>query len=223
MNGDWLAMGAVAALALAGSRRRGSRAASLSLLDLVEHVERPAFRQEPALWATGTPVTFDFAHNTEPSPYFGARYGQDTEPAGRYVVTYTLDPKHHLPGFVYGSIHFDNPIVLASTWPVSGAYGGAEGWKRKLSLAFGGKRGLALTRALVAAGYDGIVTVTMPRARSNQGPYLSEIVELKTMSRAKAPPRRKRGSSARTCKIYPISEEALGLDWAELTSNGEQP
>lgn len=181
MNGDWLILGAVAALALAGSRR-GSRA-NLSSLDLVEYVELPAFGRQPVRWATGAPVIFDYSHNTEPSPYYGARYGQDLEPAGRYVVTYTLDPKHRLPGHHYGTIRFVNPVVLASVWPVEGQYGGAEGWKHKLSAAFGGKRGLALTRALITAGYDGIVTITLPGAHSSQGPYLSEIVELGVMSR----------------------------------------
>lgn len=179
--------------AVAGAVQRGSRNRDLSSLDLVEIREKPGHDKGSALWATGTPITFDFAHNTEPSPYFGARYGQDLEPAGRYVISFTLAPRHRIPGHLYGTIHFDNPIVLASTWPVAGEYGGAEGWKHKLSALFGGKRGLPLTRALVAAGYDGIVTVTMPRPDSRQGPYLSEIVELSTMSRKKPP--RRRGSS----------------------------
>jgi hypothetical protein len=195
MNGDWLAMGAVAALAAAGAaRRRGSAAVDLSGLHLVEHTERPGPRREPVLWATGVPVSFQFARNTEPSPYFGDKYAQDVEPAGRYVVTLGVDPQHLPPGWIHGDLHFDNPIVLASVWPVElpdgtwGAYAGAEGWKHKLSAAFGGKRGPALTRALVGAGYDGIVTISMSGPRHAPG-YVSEIVDLHTMARAKRPRR----------------------------------
>jgi hypothetical protein len=132
-------------------------------------------------------VRFDYSRNLESSPYFGDRYAQDVEPAGRYVVTYTIEPEHRLPNHEYGTMRLENPIVLASVWPADGDYGGKEGWKHRLSAAFGGKTGLALTRALLAAGHDGVVTVTMPASWSRQGPYLSEIVDLRSMPRVQAP------------------------------------
>lgn len=197
MSGDWLAMGAVGALVAAGaaSRRRGSAVVDLSSLDLVEHQEAPGPGLEPVHWATGVPVTFRFARNTEPSPWMGARYAQDVEPAGRFVTVLGVEPDKLPPGLIAGEIRFTNPIVLASVWPIEGEYSGAEGWKHKLSRAFGGKRGLTLTKALRAAGYDGIVTVTMPSRFNRNRAYLSEIVDLTTMGRP-GKPRRGAGNTA---------------------------
>src|SRR5208337_4156198 len=38
------------------------------------------------LFETGKPVSFRYVHNTDKAPKLGARYGQDIEPAGYYVL-----------------------------------------------------------------------------------------------------------------------------------------
>lgn len=126
---------------------------------------------------TGRAVTFPFTHRRQPTPHYGATFGQDVEPAGRYVTLGHLgDPGELLePGGVvvmitHGVMQWRNPLVLEHR-----GYG-ADGWKRRVSDSFGNKKGKALTRALLKAGYDGIVTINAgERGRS---PSVGELVEL---------------------------------------------
>lgn len=115
---------------------------------------------------TGVPVTFPFIRNTEKSSHFGAQFGQNIEPHGRYLL-------HNAPGntpprgWVIGMVTFKSPLVI----PLSGdrnAIYGSSGWKARLRDATG-KTGAALSRHL-AKRFDGIVTV-------DQGDT-SEIVDL---------------------------------------------
>ena len=118
---------------------------------------------------TGVSVTFPYMRNTEGAPklprHIQPEYGQDIEPAGRYML-------HAHPSFEPfatwegGEVTFHNPLVLEYHSTSSAP----EGWKRRLSIAFGGKKKRALSTAIRQAGFDGIVTV--------DGNYTSEIVEL---------------------------------------------
>lgn len=118
---------------------------------------------------TGKPVTFRYARHSSGASRqfnFGTRFGQDIEPAGRYMNFAAKGDNLEIPGLETGRQHFDNPLVLY--WD---GYG-SDGWKARLSRHFRGKKHKALSTAIKRAGYDGIVTV----ARDYNHP--SEIVVL---------------------------------------------
>lgn len=96
------------------------------------------------------PVTMMVAHNTEKSPFLGATYGQDIEPAGRYVIQV---PKP-VPGWENATVTFDAPLHI----DFGGQYGDPSNWKQVLSDEYDCKTGVDLSRALVDDGYDAIIT-----------------------------------------------------------------
>lgn len=146
-------------------------------LHAVERLERAGPGRSVVVWKTGVPVLFDYARNTEPAPDLGEQFAQHLEPAGRYLTVLGVHPEDLPPGWEHGTLRFENPLVIALTWPPDGRYAGPEGWKARLSHAFDGKTGLDLSRAVRNAGYDGIVTVSMS-APGNRPGYVSEIVDL---------------------------------------------
>lgn len=129
---------------------------------------------------TGIPVTFRFLRNTEKSPNFGAKYGQDIEPAGRYML-HNPDPGRLSRGWEAGEITFHKPLVIPLTGDRNAIYG-PEGWKASLHGATG-KKGVELTRHLRELGYDGIVTV-------DSDGYTREIVDMTRAPLAKNPPKK---------------------------------
>lgn len=146
-------------------------------LPLME-VDEAGFRFE-----TGVPVSFDFLRGTESAPYFGAQYQQDIEPAGRYMLLRgPWHPKEPQPGFEYGAIRFEKPLVIAfNSDPDPPKLYNETSWKANLSRAYGNKKGRALSRALMKDGYDGIVTVgTDARGRPRD---TREIVDLTVLQR----------------------------------------
>ena len=131
---------------------------------------------------TGVSVTFPFIHNKESATaLFGlpskdrdmdVQTGRTVEASGRYVT--------HAPGtskfvqdnadkFDTGFITFKNPLVLKSE---------GLGYKKKLSDSFGGLTGKKLSKSIISAGYDGVVTTT-------QG-GTSEIIDFTTFDESKA-------------------------------------
>src|SRR3990167_4522780 len=109
------------------------------------------------VFETDRPVTFDYIRNIERAPNFGPRFGQDIEPAGRYMVA--VPARHHFSpprGWKRGRARFRKPLVLALTTDPDLIYG-PQGWKARLHRAFNAK-GSALSCALRKRGYDGIVT-----------------------------------------------------------------
>lgn len=125
---------------------------------------------------TGVPVTFRFVRNTEKSPYFGATFGQDIEPAGRFML-HNEDPGEVPRRWETGLVTFENPLVIRLSLDEN-IYG-PLGWKARLRDVYKAT-GLKLTRKLLAEGYDGIVTV---------GEYQGvrdtrEIVDLTPLKRA---------------------------------------
>ncbi len=107
-------------------------------------------------FATGKPVEFTFARNTEKSGYFGGTYGQDVEPTGIYMIHVEDLPETQPRNWIAGTIRFAQPLVLAAT---TGARLYDEGgWKARLHRATGLK-GRALSRYLLSLGYDAVVTV----------------------------------------------------------------
>lgn len=80
-------------------------------------------------------------------------FGQDVEPSGRYISQSSgMVPD----GWESGTVRFEKPLHLQ--FGESGLYTDDDNWKRRLSGHYGGKAGKALSEALRAEGYDGIVT-----------------------------------------------------------------
>jgi 8-oxo-dGTP pyrophosphatase MutT (NUDIX family) len=132
-------------------------------------------------FATGEPVTFPYMHSTESAPYLGATFGQDVEPAGFYLLSDTARAAEHpTPGWEYGEISFQSPLVLAMTTtddPMEPIYG-PNGWKARLHRAYG-LGGADLSRALLADGYDAIVTVWV---QGGNAAGTREIVDLRPVA-----------------------------------------
>jgi hypothetical protein len=118
---------------------------------------------------SGEPVTFNYARNNTPAFRAGATFQQDIEPAGRYLSPVSKEATNAIPSLEYGEIAFKSPLVLE--WR---GYG-EDGWKKRLSARFGGKKGKVLSKAIAAAGYDGIITVSPTRG----GQYATETVDLR--------------------------------------------
>jgi GGDEF domain-containing protein len=125
-------------------------------------------------FATGKPVTFDFMRRTESAPRPSRdgedRFAQKIEPAGRYMGE-KPGSAIEMKGVEFGTKTFSYPLVLEYG---KGLYTDSTNWKQQLSRAYGGKTGKALSRALLADGYDGIVTVGETRGKK----HTSEIVDL---------------------------------------------
>jgi 8-oxo-dGTP pyrophosphatase MutT (NUDIX family) len=132
-------------------------------------------------FASGEPVTFPYMHSTESAPYLGAKFGQDIEPAGFYLLSDTSRAAEHpTPGWEYGEITLQSPLVLAMTTtddPMEPVYG-PNGWKARLHRHYG-LAGADLSRALLAAGYDSIVTVWV---QGGNAAGTREIVDLKPVA-----------------------------------------
>jgi hypothetical protein len=126
---------------------------------------------------SGEPVTFNYARNNTPAFRAGATFQQDIEPAGRYLSPVSKEATNAIPSLEYGEITFKSPLVLE--WR---GYG-EDGWKKRLSSRFGGKKGKALSKAIAAAGYDGIITVSPTRG----GQYATETVDLRMFKPAAQP------------------------------------
>lgn len=109
------------------------------------------------MFETGTPTSFEYIRNTEKSPYMGEKFGQDIEPAGRYLSY--KDPVVNMESmpdtWETGQVSFNNPLVVN----FGESYGTPTNWKNMLSESFGGKTGKDLSKAIAESGYDGIVTV----------------------------------------------------------------
>jgi hypothetical protein len=135
---------------------------------------------------TGVPVTFEFLRNTEPAPRPGPQdqFQQRIEPAGRFmIVNEQATPENLVDGWELGEITFENPLVLEFN-TTGEPYYDETSWKARLAERYG-KTGMALTKALFADGYDGIVTVHVMREAGREEPFhTKEIVSLKVNPRS---------------------------------------
>jgi hypothetical protein len=178
------------------------------------------FGQKPAMtstvefgeFATGKPVTFDFSHNTESAtalfgkPKKGDRFKRDMEPSGRYVIQIPdASVASNENGRVSGKLTFNNPLVL-----------NVETWKDDLFNHYK-KRGKALSKALIADGFDGVVTI--------DGKYgTSEILDLTTFDESKALYQSAFDQPLTTQTPLPEGQETITVDGVErstLNSNGQ--
>ena len=111
---------------------------------------------------TGQPVTLTYLKNTEKASYLGSRFGQDVEPSGFYFI----QKEHDFPpstGWIEGKITLNNPLVIPLTDENMIEY------KRELSEKYKGKKKKALSNAIKADGYDGIITT--------KDGYLGEMIK----------------------------------------------
>lgn len=133
---------------------------------------------------TGKPISFKFLHNKSSytkergRPYKPAKdemFDRGYEPSGQYMVATEDDYliKAYPNDYIVGTTTFNNPIVIKA-----GEYGDESSWKRSLSKAYGNKTGKALSKAIIASGHDGIITVFMGQH--------GEIVDLTTFDESKA-------------------------------------
>lgn len=127
-----------------------------------------------AKFETGKPVTFTYMHNKDSAtsifgkPKKDSSFNRYYDPSGKYVTFTTRKEVPDYGNFEIGSLTFNNPLVIEND--------NLE-WKKDLSNKYGGLRGKALSQAVIADGYDGIVTVD----KSSSGePYTSEILDLTT-------------------------------------------
>jgi len=146
--------------------------------------------------ATGKSVVMPVTHRKQKTAHFGAQYGQDIEPHGRYVVHghlgeqgKTVEPGGHKVETIHDTVHFKNPLVIHH----KGTGSGPGEWKRRLSDEHGGKKGKALSRALAKKGHDAIITVDKYGT--------SEIVDLTSFRKSLS----KSGSSANVPPLAPPS------------------
>jgi hypothetical protein len=120
---------------------------------------------------TGQPITVGYLHGTESAPDMGERFGQDIEPAGRYLNITKKDP-YPREGMEVGNITFQSPLILE--W---NAYG-QTGWKQVLSNAYGGLTGKELSQAIRDDGFDAIITVDKSPGKIKAKQFVAEVVDL---------------------------------------------
>ena len=162
------------ALALEAMRKKGvvPRRRKLNPMAYVAVVE------EGVRFETGVPVTFEYMRNLERAGYFGPRFQQDIEPAGRYLL-FRDRAATRLPHWEFGRVSFNKPLVIAFNTGKSQVYDD-NSWKAQLQRAYG-TLGKDLSRKLLKEGYDGIVTVELgPNGRPVS---TREIVDLTVVSR----------------------------------------
>ena len=111
-------------------------------------------------------ITMTYVHmKNQNTQYYGSTYGQNIEPSGEYMSMDVYQGKYKVPNADYGTIHFDNPLILDHINT------GENGWKKTLSEMYGGKTGKNLSNAIMESGYDAIITI------DEDGNY-NEIVNL---------------------------------------------
>lgn len=86
----------------------------------------------------------------------GSRFGQDIEPAGRYMI-HNEEPGDVARGWEAGEVSFERPLVIELT--TDGEVYGPNGWKARLQRTYGAT-GAELSRRMLDEGWDGIVTAS---------------------------------------------------------------
>lgn len=149
---------------------------AVTLEQSVEDGYRKIQERDAETIKTGDPVVFNYSHNTQSAteefgiPDKDSLFGRGFEPSGKYISIVGDNYTPATDQFETGVVRFDNPLVLSSE--------GVQ-WKEKLSNEYGGLTGKELSKAVIADGYDGIITTEGDR-------YISEIVDLTVFDEAKA-------------------------------------
>lgn len=121
------------------------------LSQVAARIKSPPYQRFAELDRTGEPAVLETLHRPSGgTPNFGSLYGQDVEPAGKYVV---VGPPRG-EGWEFETVAVSNPLVL----PFGGGYQEQSNWKRVLTETYGGLTGRRLSAALRKDGFDAIVT-----------------------------------------------------------------
>jgi hypothetical protein len=121
---------------------------------------------------------------------FGATFGQDVEPAGRYVTQGTMQPHLDAADWDSGVVTFQNPLRLPFG---DDDYTAPDNWKRALSRQYAGKTGKALSQAIRADGFDAIIT--WDRYGTSE---IVDLTSIKPAAEKKAPAKPKAAKAPRT-------------------------
>ena len=140
---------------------------------LLEQLPLCKIKEGGKLFETGTPVHFNYFHNTEKSPRMGSRFGQDIEPSGRYL-SHDPKPGRPQPNWERGKTTFHNPLVMQLVTDRDTGIYGPTGWKAQLHRA-SKRKGKSLACHLRKLGFDSIVTCEEHRGSR----YTSEMVDLR--------------------------------------------
>ncbi len=141
--------------------------------------------EQGVFFKTGVPVTFRYLRNTRPAPYLGSKHQQDIEPAGKFML-HQEEPGDVARRWETGVVRFDRPLVIwfnTDPDPERFVYYSEHSWKARLAKHYG-LTGVDLSRALLADGYDAIVTVGRyqdPRGRRAPIFDTREIVDLRVI------------------------------------------
>lgn len=111
-------------------------------------------------------ITLTYLHIENNVKIKGTEFAQDIEPSGKYLTYSNHQYKIEDPSFEYGTIIFNNPLVIEFISTIHG------GWKTTLSNMFKGKKKKSLSKSIVKAGYDAIITI------DSEHKELKEIVSL---------------------------------------------
>ena len=114
---------------------------------------------ETPKFKTGVAVSFLALHNTQKSPKLGSRYQQDIELSGYYINIINHKPPEIFANWEISQVHSNKPLViyLNSESNPESLYDG-NSWKAQLKNEFKAT-GKALTKKLIAKGYDAIITI----------------------------------------------------------------
>jgi hypothetical protein len=109
----------------------------------------------PRVSEPDAPQQVEFISRPGKAPNMGSTYGQDIEPAGKYIniVDNPSTPTPEGGNYVRGTAIIKKPLVLDEGDSVD-----TVAWKQKLSKRYGGKTGKELTDAIIKDGYDAIIT-----------------------------------------------------------------
>lgn len=122
-----------------------------------------------------------YLHNNTAAGNFGAQFQQDIEPAGMYFIEDAIGSNPPPTGWSRGTKSFTNPMVIQWNTNASGGYD-SNSWKAVLNKKFNAK-GAALSKKLLQAGYDAIITV-----KPFQGKWITEeMVDLTTIGTVSKP------------------------------------
>lgn len=182
-------------------------------------VSEPAPAGPPAYYDPATapegPATLNWMRRKGTSTAhgdFGAAFGQDVEPAGRYVTQGTMQPHLDAKEWDSGVVTFENPLRLPFG---DDDYTSPENWKRKLSREYGGKTGKALSQAIRAGGHDAIVTWDKYGT--------SEIVDLASIKPAAAPKAKRASAKPKERRTGQILAAELEKEYPGLILHLQSP
>lgn len=141
-----------------------------------ESIEQTVTPDNSDVVVTGRPITFNYAHNKDSAtamfgiPDKDSPFERGFEPSGKYMIMVdeSFEPFSGA-NMEVGVTTFQNPLVVDMT----------DGkWKEGLSNQYDGKTGKELSKAVIADGYDGIVT--------KRDGDVDEIIDFKSFDESKA-------------------------------------